>query len=42
MLDADASKDVVVFGAAWIGAPTARYVEAVKDIETFEQGAASR
>jgi hypothetical protein len=38
MLDADASREVAVFGAVWIGAPIARYVEAVKDIETFEQG----
>jgi hypothetical protein len=38
MLEADASKEVAVFGAVWIGAPIGRYVEAVKDIETFERG----
>jgi hypothetical protein len=38
MLDADESKEVAVFGAVWISAPMRRYVEAVKDIETFERG----
>jgi hypothetical protein len=37
MLDADASKEVAVFGAVWINAPIHRYVEAVKDIEAFER-----
>lgn len=37
-LDADASKEVAVFGAVWVDAPIRRYVEAVSDIETFEQG----
>ena len=42
LLDADASKEVAVFGAVWIEAPIRRYVEAVKDIENFERGAAFR
>jgi hypothetical protein len=31
-----------VFGAVWIAAPIRRHVEAVKDIENFEQGGAFR
>jgi hypothetical protein len=38
LLDADASKEVAVFGAIWINAPIPRYVQAVQDIETFERG----
>jgi hypothetical protein len=38
LLDADASKEVAVFGAIWINAPMRRYVDAVKDIESFERG----
>jgi hypothetical protein len=38
LLDADASKEVVVFGAVWIDAPVARYLAAVRDIERFESG----
>ena len=38
LLDADASKEVAVFGAVWIDAPVRRYVEAVADIENFEKG----
>ena len=38
LLDSDGSKEVAVFGAIWIDAPPARYVEAVTDIERFEQG----
>ncbi len=38
LLDADESKEVAVFGAIWIDAPMPRYVEAVKDIESFEAG----
>jgi hypothetical protein len=38
MLDVDQSKEVAVFAAIWINAPIRRYVEAVKDIETFERG----
>ena len=38
LLDADASKEVAVFGAVWINAPVRRYVEAVSDIERFERG----
>lgn len=42
LLDADPSREVVVFGAVWIAAPRERYVEAVKNIETFERGGAFR
>ena len=38
LLDSDASKEVVVFGAVWIDAPVARYLAAVRDIERFESG----
>jgi hypothetical protein len=38
LLEADESKEVAIFGAVWITAPIGRYVEAVKDIETFERG----
>lgn len=40
LLDGDASKEVAVLGAIWIDAPIRRYVEAVKNIETFESGGA--
>jgi hypothetical protein len=42
LLDVDESKEVAVFGAIWIHAPIRRYVEAVKDIETFESGSSFR
>ena len=42
MLEADETKEVAVFGAVWISAPIRRYVEAVKDIETFERGGGFR
>ena len=38
MLEADATKEVAVFGAVWISAPIRRYVEAVENIETLERG----
>jgi hypothetical protein len=38
LLDVDESKEVSVFGAIWISAPMHRYVEAVRDIESFERG----
>jgi hypothetical protein len=38
LLDADASKEVAVLGAIWIDAPIGRYVEAVRNIESFERG----
>jgi hypothetical protein len=40
LLDADESKEVAVLGAVWIDAPMRRYVEAVTDIEHFEEGGA--
>ena len=42
MLEADETKEVAVFGAVWISVPIRRYVEAVKDIETFERGGGFR
>jgi hypothetical protein len=42
LLDTDGSKEVAVFGAIWVDAPPARYVEAVSDIERFEQGRSFR
>ncbi len=38
LLDTDPAKEVAIFGAVWVKAPAARYVEAVKDIEAFEKG----
>jgi hypothetical protein len=38
LLEADESKEVAVLGAVWIDAPMRRYVEAVTDIEHFENG----
>lgn len=38
LLDADPSREVVVFGAVWVRATIDSYVTAVKDIETFERG----
>jgi len=37
-LPADASKELAVFGAAWIKAPIERYVQRLTDIEQFERG----
>jgi hypothetical protein len=42
MLDADASKEVAVFGAVWVNAPVERYLAAVREIEHFESGGAFR
>jgi hypothetical protein len=42
LLDADRSSEVAVFGAIWVDAPSARYVEQVKNIEEFERGAGFR
>jgi hypothetical protein len=42
LLDADESKEVAVFGAVWVNAPARRYVEALTDIESFEQGGGFR
>jgi hypothetical protein len=41
-LDADPAKEVAVFGAVWIGAPIAKYVAALQDIENFEKGGGFR
>jgi len=37
-LPADGSKELAVFGAAWINAPIDRYVQRLSDIEQFERG----
>ena len=37
-LETDPAKEVAIFGAVWIDAPTTRYLTAVKDIESLEQG----
>ena len=41
-LEADPAKEVALFGAIWIGAPVAKYVAALQDIENFEKGAGFR
>jgi hypothetical protein len=38
LLGGDATKEVSVFGAVWIGVPMGRYIDAVKNIETYEKG----
>jgi len=38
LLESDPAKEVAIFGAIWVAAPIARYVEAVKNIEEFEKG----
>jgi hypothetical protein len=38
LLDSDASKEVAVFGAVWVGAAPSRYIDLVTDIENFERG----
>ena len=42
LLDADPAQEVAVFGAVWINASSASYVEQVKNIEAFERGGAFR
>jgi hypothetical protein len=42
LLDADPSTEVAVFGAIWVNAPSAAYVQQVKNIEQFERGGAFR
>jgi hypothetical protein len=42
LLDADPATEVAVLGAIWVAAPASLYVDAVKDIETFERGASFR
>lgn len=38
LLDSDPSKEVAIFGLVWVKAPIARYVSAMRDIESFEKG----
>jgi hypothetical protein len=42
VLPSDQSKEIFVFGAIWIDASPAEYVERVKNIEEFEKGSAFR
>ncbi len=42
LLDADPAKEVAVFGAIWVNAPSASYVQQVRNIENFERGGAFR
>ncbi len=42
LLDADPSKEIVVFGAVWVNAPIESYLAAVKDIERLESGGGFR
>ncbi len=42
LLDADPAKEVAVFGAIWVNAPSTSYVQQVKNIEQFERGGAFR
>lgn len=42
MLEADESKELAVFAGGWIRGSMRRYVDAVKDIETFERGGGFR
>ena len=42
LLEGDASQEVAVFGAIWIHASPAAYVQRVTDIETWERGGAFR
>ena len=37
-METDPAKEVAIFGAVWVKAPLARYISAVKDIESFENG----
>ena len=38
LLESDPAKEVAIFGAVWVAAPIARYVDAVRNIEEFEKG----
>ncbi|MGE5813931.1 MAG: hypothetical protein ACM36C_05555 [Acidobacteriota bacterium] len=42
LLDADPVKEVAVFGAIWVNASAAAYVQQVRNIEEFERGGAFR
>lgn len=42
LLDGNTRSEVAVFGAIWVQAPIARYLEAMRDIETFERGSGFR
>lgn len=38
LLPADPAKEVAIFGAVWVNAPTSRYLAAIRNIEQFEKG----
>ncbi len=40
LLNIETNQQVTVFGAIWVNAPMSRYVDAIRNIETFEQGKA--
>jgi hypothetical protein len=40
LLNNEASQQVTVFGVVWVNAPMHRYAQAIRDIETWEQGKA--
>jgi hypothetical protein len=42
LLDADPAKEIAVFGAVWVNAPSTVYVQQVRNIEEFEKGEAFR
>ena len=42
MLDADPAREVAVFGAIWVNAPSSRYVTVAQDVERFERGGSFR
>jgi hypothetical protein len=42
LLETDPTREVAVFGAIWIGVPMARYIAAIRNIESFERGGAFR
>lgn len=42
LLEADPSREVAVFGAIWVNAPTSRYVAMAQDVERFERGGSFR
>jgi hypothetical protein len=42
LLDADPTVEVAVFGAVWVNAPSASYIERAKDVEQLERGGGFR
>jgi hypothetical protein len=42
LLEADPSREIAVFGAIWVNAPSRLYLDEVRNIEQFERGGAFR